>query len=250
MKTKVIIIDDDINAIKLLSMHLAVHEDFEVVASATNCCDGKKYIMEHKPDLLFLDIELPEMDGLSFLRSIRGGVAWYMSVVFFTSYDNYTIDALRLEAFDYLLKPLNHSDLESCLQRYMDKHEQLQDRSDMFFQEPSSSKERVLLINTIYNKKLIRVDSIGYFRFHTERKVWEAFLDDGHSMPLRRSTTSEIIVSQSPDFVQVHKMYIVNLNFINTIEETRIIMNFPFDGADIKISKSYRKNLLDRFYNL
>lgn len=250
MKTKVVIIDDDINAINMLSNHLAIREDFEVVASATNCCDGKNAIMEYKPDLLFLDIELPEMDGLSFLRSIRGSVSWYMSVVFFTSYDNYTIQALRLEAFDYLLKPLNHSDLESCLQRYVDKYNSAPEHSEMFFQEASSSKERVVLINTVYNKKLIRTDSIGYFRFQAERKVWEAFLDDGHSMPLRRSTTSEIILSQSPDFVQVHKMYIINLNFINTIEETRIVMNFPFEDADIKISKSYRKNLLDRFYNL
>ena len=98
MKTKVVIIDDDINSIKLLNMHLAIHEDFEIVASATNCCDGKKAILENKPDLLFLDIELPEMDGLSFLRSVRNGVDWCMSVVFFTSYDNYTIEALRLEA--------------------------------------------------------------------------------------------------------------------------------------------------------
>ena len=250
MKTKVVIIDDDINSIKLLTMHLAIHEDFEIVASATNCCDGKKAILENKPDLLFLDIELPEMDGLSFLRSVRNGVDWCMSVVFFTSYDNYTIEALRLEAFDYLLKPLNHSDLESCLQRYVEKRDAVQEHPDTFFQDAPSSKERVLLINTIYNQKLIRVDNIGYFRFQAGRKVWEAFLDDGSSMPLRRTTTSDVIVAQSPDFVQVHKMYIVNLNFINTIEETRIVMNFPFEEADVKISKSYRKNLLDRFYSL
>ena len=106
-KYKVVIVDDERTAIDALRRELEPYREFEVKGIAGNGAKGKKMIMELHPDLLFLDVELPDTLGLNLLSEIREGYfVGILKVVFYTSYDKYLLQALRESAFDFLLKLL------------------------------------------------------------------------------------------------------------------------------------------------
>lgn len=117
-KYKVVIVDDERSAIDALRHELEPYRDFEVKGIASNGTKGKKMIMELRPDLLFLDVELLDILGLNLLSEIRDDVLWDMKVVFYTSYDKYLLQALRESAFDFLLKPFESEDLKVIIDRY------------------------------------------------------------------------------------------------------------------------------------
>ena len=93
-KYKVVIVDDERTAIDALRRELEPYREFEVKGIAGNGAKGKKMIMELHPDLLFLDVELPDTLGLNLLSEIREDILWDMKVVFYTSYDKYLLQAL------------------------------------------------------------------------------------------------------------------------------------------------------------
>ena len=138
---KVVIIDDDYTATEDLKKGLAVYSDMLIKGTAVNGAKGRKMIMEQRPDLLFLDIELPDMLGIRLLSDMRDEVVWDMKVVFYTAYDKYLLQALRESAFDYLLKPftviINHKNI---YMEYIQKHKFLSvvHRQVFLFQNKSS----------------------------------------------------------------------------------------------------------------
>ena len=99
-----LIIDDDNPSVLVLTERLKAFSDVQIVATAHNGEGGRNAVMKYKPDLLFLDIELPDISGLDFLSSLDKNIDWDMKVVFYTSYEKYLLQALRLQAFDFLLK--------------------------------------------------------------------------------------------------------------------------------------------------
>ena len=113
-----VIVDDDNPSIRLLADRLKAYPDVRVVATAGNGEEGWNTVLRYKPDLLFLDVELSDTSGLEFLSSLDRHIDWDMKVVFYTSYEKYLLPALRLQAFDYLLKPVSDSELSLIMDRY------------------------------------------------------------------------------------------------------------------------------------
>ncbi|MBV9158723.1 MAG: response regulator, partial [Acidobacteriaceae bacterium] len=103
MKIRAVIVDDEDLAIQLLREYLRKEEDIEIVAECTNGFDAVKAVTEHKPELLFLDVQMPKLDGFEVLELIGTEVA----VVFITAYDQYAMKAFDAAAVDYLLKPFD-----------------------------------------------------------------------------------------------------------------------------------------------
>lgn len=113
---KAIIIDDDRKAINDLTDKLSKHEDIEVVATTTSASFGLKMLQTEVPDLMFLDVEMPEMTGLDFLQEMERMNVW-CHVIVTTSYSIYMLPAFRREAFDFLTKPINEKELATALER-------------------------------------------------------------------------------------------------------------------------------------
>ena len=120
---KVAIVDDDELSLDNLVFGLQKFENFHLEGTARNGVSGKKLIAKVRPDLLFLDVELPDMRGMDLLDSIRESLTWGMKVVFYTAYDKYMMSAIRQSAFDYLLKPFEDKDLELIISRFMERIE-------------------------------------------------------------------------------------------------------------------------------
>lgn len=102
---KVVIVDDDEIAADNLALELKAKPEFSVEGVARNARLAKRLIDKVHPELLFLDVEMPDMTGMELLQDIRDSIVWNMRVVFYTAYDKYMIQAIRESAFDYLLKP-------------------------------------------------------------------------------------------------------------------------------------------------
>ena len=215
-----VIVDDDNPSIRLLADRLKAYPDVRVVATAGNGEEGWNTVLRYKPDLLFLDVELSDTSGLEFLSSLDRHIDWDMKVVFYTSYEKYLLPALRLQAFDYLLKPVSDSELS--------------------------------LIMTITNDKLIvRAENIGFFKYDSERKLWKVILNNLQHFILKHQTTADTILNYAPEFIQIHKSYIININYLYMISENSCTLLPPFNKvSELRVSKVYKKKLLDRFYDL
>lgn len=264
-KIKVVIIDDDVPSIRILEKALAERNDVTLCATAENLSEGEKLVQLHIPDLLFLDMEFPGSNGLEWYENTT--LPSNTRVVFHTCYKRYIHDALSLRVFDFLLKPFEPSDLEVILKRFrnlsreQERHcaRSLDNRHT--FDIPgrmtgsanvTNSNSRPLAITSVINSKIIvNPAEIVYFRYLSDRKIWECVFSNLKRIILKKQTTADTILAYGFDFVRTHKHFIVNMRYVGIISGNDCILLPPLDSiTEIKISKSYRRDLLDRFYDI
>lgn len=254
-KIDTVIVDDDRASILVLTESLKAFPDVRIVATAGNGEEGWNTVLKHKPELLFLDVELSDTTGLEFLASLDKHIDWAMKVVFYTSYEKYLLPALRLQAFDYLLKPVSDSELSLVMNRFYLSREEVSESRPLPVQPLSTQpvpSVQSILITTITNDKLIvRSENIGYFKYDSERKLWKVVLNSLQHFILKHQTTADTILNYSSDFIQIHKSYIININYLYLISENSCTLLPPFDQvSELKVSKIYKKKLLDKFYDM
>ena len=253
-KYKVVIVDDERTAIDALRRELEPYREFEVKGIAGNGAKGKKMIMELHPDLLFLDVELPDTLGLNLLSEIREDILWDMKVVFYTSYDKYLLQALRESAFDFLLKPFEAEDLKVIIDRY---RKAMTSTSLPLLPSFASSisalmpQQGMFMISTVTGFKLLRLEEIGFFEYLKDKRQWQVVLFNQTCLNLKRNTKAEDIISYSQAFVQISQSAIVNVNYLAMIDGKCCQLYPPFhDKNDLVISRSYLKELQERFFVL
>lgn len=254
-KIKAIIIDDDIPSIRLLAEELSRRDDIELCASAESLQEGEQLIERHQPDLIFLDMKFPEGNGLAWYEHIE--LPAHSKVVFHTCYQRYIHDALSLRVFDFLLKPFDPSELDVIINRCnnLDKTQPKPSTAigAMATYTPTpGGNPRLLSITSVTNSKVIvNPSDIVYFRYVSDRKIWECVFYNLKRIILKRQTTAETILGYGPDFVRTHKQYIVNVRYVGIINGNDCILLPPLDNiTEIKISKTYRRDLMDRFYDI
>lgn len=245
---KVVIIDDDELSIETLLFELKKDERFLVEGVARNGRQGRKLVEKVQPDLLFLDVEMPYMTGMDLLQELRDIVTWNMRTVFYTAYDNYMIHAIREAAFDYLLKPFTDQDLKEILTRFV---EQAEMPRPIFSQMPKMAApgQQTLIVFTPTNDmRALHMSEIGYFRYNSEHKLWEVMLSNQPPISLRRGVTAEQIIAYSPALVQIHQSYIINMDYLMLIKESKCLLYPPFDQVtELLVSRKYKKELQVRF---
>lgn len=254
---RVAIVDDDVAAVHVLANALRQYgERVEIVGTATDLDSARAMIREVVPDMVFLDIEFPEEDesGLD-LVNLPEEMGADIDVVFYTSYSRYLIQALRMQAFDFLLKPIDEEELSIIINRYFLRRDTPPRHTAFYGAIPSLQERRdtkAISITTVTNDRIIVAPSnILFFKFDSDRKLWEVVLHDLQRFILKRHTTSDIILSYGPDFIRTHQSYIVNVAYLGMITPTQCTLLPPYtDITEIKISKSFRRQLLDRFYDL
>ena len=231
---KVFIVDDNTEAVKVLKNMLESNYSVTVVGTAGDAETAADAIIKTEPDIIFLDIELPTMSGLEFCTLIRNDIKPETKIVFYTGHDQYMLEAIRRQAFDYLLKPPTEHDLSLLMARYYE---------NKLASIPclTRSEERlpiILVVNAMNEHVALNLSDIAFFRFNQERKIWEIVCCNN-------------AVYTSPDFVQIHKRYIVNINKIKMIQESLCILEEPLDDIrELKISKNYRQGFMAAFYSM
>jgi two-component system LytT family response regulator len=245
--TKAFIVDDNTEAIELLRRMLENNFSVTVAGTATDAESAASLIVKTEPDLIFLDVELPTMSGLEFCTMIRNELKPETKVVFYTGHDKYMLEAIRRQAFDYLLKPPTEQDLSQIMTRYYEN--KLAGIPSV--EHTTGQLPIILVINSMNEHTTLRIGDIAYFRYNQERKIWETVCMNGDIYLLRHRTTADVIINYSADFIQIHKRYIVNINQIKMIQESVCILMEPMEKvSELRISKNYRAQLMSAFYSL
>jgi two-component system LytT family response regulator len=235
---KAIIVDDEELARQVVREFLLAAGGVEIVAECANGFEAVKAVGDHQPDVLFLDIQMPKLDGFEVLELIDPPVA----VIFVTAYDQYALKAFDAHAVDYLLKPFSAERLGKALDR---ARALLADPSPRPFQAgelaasarpPGQPLERVVVkdgtkVNIIPVTKLDYVEAQDdYIALHSEKKNY-----------LKQQTISSIETQLDPRrFVRIHRSYLVNLERIARIEpytkDSRVAV--LQDGSQLPVSRS------------
>ena len=244
---KVIIIDDEKAAIETLRRDL-VQADLEIKGTAGNGAKGKKLIMDIHPDLLFLDIEFPDIQGIRLLSEIREQVLWDMKVVFYTAYDKYLLQALRESAFDYLLKPYDIDELNLIIERYRKTMASSAQPLPSFASAVGTLMpgRDLFMISTVTGFRFLRLEEIGYFEYLKDKRLWQVELFNQTKLCLKKNTTAGDIIGYA--FVQISQSAIININYLAMIKSKQCLLYPPFsDKEDLIISRGFLKELQERF---
>lgn len=213
MSMKVVIIDDELMARNLLRGLLQTYcPDAEVLADCHDLPNGVKAIRRLKPDLVFLDIEMPGHTGLELLDFFNEDEVDF-AIVFTTAYNQYAIQAFKLSAVDYLLKPIEPSELEQAVNRYeknaaRNKHVYAILKDNLKAQ--SAKKLAVPEGNAI---KFIELSSILYCK--ADSSYAEIYFVDGSKMIISRTLKNiEDTLGEEHGFFRCHKSYLVNMEYV------------------------------------
>ena len=220
-----VIVDDEEAAVDNLCFELRRHEGIRVEGIAGKGSAGIRLIEKKRPDLVFLDVELPDMMGMDVANHLHNTVNWGMQIVFYTAYDKYLI--VNFDTDQGTLQP------------------------PLPVGSPVVTEKSFMVVTPTGDLRILRVSEIGYFRYLSARKIWEAVLTNGIFIPLRRNTSAENLCAYDASFVQVHQSFIINLNYLVMVQGTRCIMYPPFDGVEeVQVSKKFRKEMMEKFYQL
>lgn len=212
-KLRTIIVDDEELARKMLLEFLASHPEIEVVAECANGFEAVKAATELKPDLIFLDIQMPKLDGFEVLELIGTDRA----VVFVTAYDEYALRAFEIHAVDYLLKPFPAERFETALQRAKQRlGGKLPPPADLAqsARPPAQFLERIV----VRDGSRVYVIPIAKLDYAEAQDDYVALATEGKKH-LKQQTISSLESALDPQrFLRIHRSYIVNLERVTKIE--------------------------------
>lgn len=251
-KYAAIIIDDQYGEIIKLSNSLKEIEEIALIGVAQNAQKGKEIILKAKPDLVFLDIEMPHTNGLEMLRELKYAISWHLHIIFYTESNKYLLEALRESAFDYLIKPYSEFDLKLVTNRFL-KHMKLTENQSTYSNASltlDAKKSPHFLITTIKGYISLKPDNIGYFEYIKDKRHWMVILDH-QTIQLKKNTSAEDILRLHTSFIQINQQQIINITYLQGIEGRKCIMAPPFDKVEkLIISRFFFGSVQERFFLL
>ncbi len=231
-----IIVDDEPIAREVLENHLQKINAIYVVASCKNAIDAFNVINSNKIDVVFLDINMPEISGLSFAKSINKNI----KIIFTTAYREYAVDGFDLKAVDYLLKPISFERLLQAVDKFLNetitvhnevKEEFIYEKSDFIFVR---SDRKMIKINF---SEISYIESLGdYLKIHLKNKT----------VTTRETITNIEIKLPKNEFLRIHRSFVISLNKIDSFTNEYVEIN----KKAIPISRSYKKDVLRRLENV
>lgn len=233
---RVIVVDDEELARGILREFLSQHDDIEIVAECGNGFEAVKKVMELKPDLILLDVQMPKLDGFDVLELLGGDVP----VIFATAYDSFAIRAFDVHAVDYLLKPFGAERLAEALGRARERIRR-REQPPVAALLSSARSERAplgrILIRDRADVHVIPVDKIDYIESQDDYVA----IRTGGKSHLKEQTLADLETLLDPGrFVRIHRRYVLNLSRLAKIElsvtDSRVAI--LTDGTELPISRS------------
>jgi two-component system LytT family response regulator len=233
---RVVVVDDESLARVLLRELLTAHPDVAIVAECANGFEAVKAVMDHAPDLLLLDVQMPKLDGFDVLELIGGDVP----VIFTTAYDHFALRAFDVHAVDYLLKPFGSDRLAEALDRARERIATKQRPPARQLVAAAREHQRPLgriLIRDRADVHVIPVERIDYIEAQDDYVSVKV----GPKQYLKEQTLKELEEQlDAGRFIRIHRRYLLNLTRLARIEmgvtESRVVI--LHDGTELPISRS------------
>lgn len=221
MKLRCIIVDDEPLAAELLKTYASQTPFLELTGTYNSAIDALTAVTEQKTDLIFLDINMPKMNGLEFSKTLPADI----KVIFTTAYDQYAIDGFKVNALDYLLKPISYSDFLQAANRALE-----------WFKVVTNFTTDSIFVKSGYRIEKIKYDDILYIE---NQKDYVKFHLKSQTDPVNSLMNIQQLSEKLPEhiFMRVHRSFIVNLDEIRTVERNCII----FGKTYIPVSDTYKE---------
>ena len=241
---KAVIVDDEVHCIDgLISLLKKQEIQVEVIATYSNSKDALLGIKESKPDLLFLDVEMPWMNGVELLTAL-GDVDF--KVIFTTAHDQYAVQAFRLSAIDYLLKPIDTTSLKEALERVINKtsldvNEGLVHLN--YNMDTSTSLHRIA-IPTREGLDYVLVEDILYCE--ADSNYTHIVLKNNKKLLMSKPLKELAIQLRPYNYLRIHHSYLINLNHMTKYVRGNAGYVVMADGKSLNVSRSKKQDLLKR----
>jgi two-component system LytT family response regulator len=240
-KLRTIIVEDEELARKLMNSFLQENEHIELIAECENGFEGVKMINELKPDLVFLDIQMPKITGFELLELLEHKP----QIIFATAYDQYALKAFEFNAADYLLKPYSKERLNDAVEKVLERVKAEGVENDVAEKVSDFPKEEYLervVVKDRHKIHIIPVDQIRYIESMDDYVM----IYTNESRHMKQKTMKYFEAGLDPNnFVRIHRSYIVKVEEINEIQqyEKESYIVILHDKTKLKVSKTGYKNL-------
>jgi DNA-binding LytR/AlgR family response regulator len=229
-----LIVDDEAIAREIIATYLSKIPNIKTVDNCSNAIEAFNFLRNNKVDLVFLDINMPEVSGISFARSINKDI----KIIFTTAYRDYAVEGFELQAVDYLLKPISFNRLLKAINNYFDIYSEL---NNTITQETSN----IDFMFVRADRRMIKIDFNAIIYIESYSDYLKIHLSNGTI--ITRETISSIEVKlPNKKFIRIHRSYIIALANIISFTNDEITIN----KKSLPISRSYKKevlNILEKF---
>ena len=228
MKIRCLIVDDEPLALDLLERYVNQTPFLHLVGRCPSAVDALATLEDESVDLLFLDIQMPELSGIALSRTLHPGP----KVIFTTAFEEYALEGFKVSALDYLLKPFSYEEFLTAARK-----------AQQWFERPStppSSEEGFIFVKSEYKIRKIPLDQLLYVE--GLKDYVKIFMVD-QAKPIMSLISMKSLGEKLPSqqFLRVHRSFIVNLNQVHTVERGRIV----FGTAYIPVSEKYKAPFQD-----
>lgn len=245
-KLRTILIDDEKSSTEVFALELEMYcPRIEIVAACNSAAEGLAKITELKPDLIFLDIEMPWMNGFELLQKLD---KIDFEVVFVTAYDEFAIKAFRYSAADYLLKPVNKQELISAVdevQRRIDRLEK-SDQIEALFSNLNFLRHNIpkIALPTFDGVEFVKIDNILYCEADGSYAV--VHLTDGQKILQSKTLKQVSQMLEDCNFLRIHQSYLINLAHLKRYIRGQGGMVVLDDGTELPVSRGQKDGLIKR----
>lgn len=242
-----ILIDDENNALEMMEWLLKTYcPQVQIMAMCNSAEQGIEVINKYRPDVVFLDIEMPKMNGFDMLEKFD---KLFFDVVFCTAYDQFAIRAFKYSALNYLLKPVDPDDLIITVRRIEDRESVITKEQFSLLMQQMKLPEKVTpnRIALTSGDGLIFVPTSDILYCEAEGNYTNVYLANGKKILVSKVLKDIDEALAGPDFFRVHSSFLININHIKKFirgEGGYIVMN---NDATVNVSRSKRQEFMDQF---
>ena len=230
MRINCVIIDDEPLAAELLLSYAKRISYLNVKGTFNSAIAAMRELREHPVDLIFLDIQMPELSGLEFARILPPQTR----IIFTTAFNQYAIDGYKVNAMDYLLKPISYDDFLQACNKALEYF-----TSQQIHTSNKEKTDRFIFVKSEY--KLVRINLDDVLYIEGVKDYVKIYFDNGDKPVMSLMNMKRIEESlPSPEFMRTHRSYIVNMMKVKVIDRLRIV----FDKVYIPISDSYKDEVM------
>ena len=245
---KIVIIDDENRTRELISKMIDSF-GFEVVTipEGENVQSGIEAIEKHQPDIVFLDIQMPDGTGFDVIRSVENK---NFEVIFITAHEEFAIKAIKFSALDYLLKPIDSSELKSALEKALDTIDQKKESSqfEALQNNIQPNEKRRLVLKTQESVHVVELDQI--IRCEADRNYTSFFLKDSKKILVSKTLKEYETLLSAHNFLRVQQSHLVNIEYVDRYDKKNggaVVMK---DGSEVPLSPAKRELFFKRLENL
>ena len=224
-----LIIDDETIAREVIATHLSKIENINVIASCKNAIEAFNYISNHTIDLVFLDINMPEISGISFAKSINKDI----KIIFTTAYRDYAVEGFELQAVDYLLKPVSFERLLKAVNTYFEVYNKPSE-------SPQNQTESSYFMFVRSDRRMLKIafNEITYIESYSD--YIKIHLNDKTTIVTRETISAVEAKLPKNEFIRIHRSFIIAITHIDSFTNEQIVIS----EKSLPISRSYKKEVL------